>query len=102
MSGTDNFDKKIAATKKLQDEVSSLDIEIKQKQALQQKKKTQLRKLENENKRTTDTRRKVLAGAVVLTKAAKDPAFAAQLSQWLNEGITEERNRILFQDLIKS
>lgn len=46
--------------------------------------------------RKADTRRKILAGAIVLNHAQKDPAFAAQLNAWLNEGLTAPRDRALF------
>lgn len=43
--------------------------------------------------RKADTRRKILAGAVILKKAQKDPAFAAQLNAWLDAELTAQRDR---------
>ena len=35
-------------------------------------------------------------GAVVLKKAEGDPAFAAKLQAWLDEGLTQNRDRVVF------
>jgi hypothetical protein len=49
-----------------------------------------------EKKRKEDTRRKVLAGFVVLNHEKHDPAFAATLRALLDAGLTEDRDRVLF------
>lgn len=42
------------------------------------------------------TRKLIVIGAVIATKAEKEDEFRASLMQWLNEGITAERDRLLF------
>ncbi len=80
-------------------EIGRLEEEIKQRKALLTKKKALLRKHEQQQARTLDTRRKILVGAIVLKKAESDPEVFAKLAQWLDEGLIEERNRALFPGL---
>ena len=42
------------------------------------------------------TRRLIVIGAVVLAKAEKEEDFKASLMNWLDEGISAERDRTLF------
>ena len=42
------------------------------------------------------TRRLIVIGAVILAKAEKDEDFKASLMNWLDEGISAERDRALF------
>ena len=42
------------------------------------------------------TRRLIVIGAVIAAKAEKEEEFRACLMQWLDEGVTAERDRILF------
>jgi hypothetical protein len=52
-----------------------------------------------EQHRKDDTRRKIIAGAVLLNHAATDPAFAAELIALLNLRVTDQRDRALFDFL---
>lgn len=79
-------------------DIAALRLQIAQKKALLQKKLAQKKTREKKEARTRDTRRKILAGAIVLQKAQTDPAFAARLFALIDDNI-EERNRALFPEL---
>jgi hypothetical protein len=51
---------------------------------------------ENEKKRKADTRRKILAGAVVLDEAEKHPEYKAALFRLLDRFLTRPDDRALF------
>jgi cell shape-determining protein MreC len=86
-------------TEKQSREIEALKLQIAQKKALLAKKIAQQNeKLKKEN-RAKETRRKILAGAVVLQRAQKDSEFAARLFQILSEDLTEQRNRDLFPEI---
>jgi large subunit ribosomal protein L7/L12 len=58
-----------------------------------------IRQAQNKQKnidRRADTRRKVLAGAVVLQWAAKDNEFSGQLMKELGGFLTRDADRVLF------
>jgi len=50
--------------------------------------------------RKRDARRKIVAGAVVLAQAGRDPAFKALLQLILQQHVTRPIDRQLFADLI--
>ena len=50
--------------------------------------------------RKQDARRKIVAGAVVLAHAGRDPAFKALLQLILQQHVTRPIDRQLFADLI--
>lgn len=50
--------------------------------------------------RKRDTRRKVVAGAVALAHAGRDPVFRAALQAILQQHVTRPIDRALFADLI--
>lgn len=83
----------------LKRQIEALETEVKQKQARLAKLRAQDRQREQKAARTRDTRRKILAGSVVLKKAHTDPDFAAQLVSWLREGLIEERDKAMFPEL---
>ena len=80
-------------------EIQRLEEQIKQKQELLKKKKNQLAQKQQKEKRTKETRRKILAGAVVLQRAQTDPEFAAVLFRLIGESMTEKRNLDLFPEI---
>ncbi len=86
-------------TRSTKRQIEALEKEVKQKQVRLAKLRAQERHREQKAARTKDTRRKVLAGAVVLKMAQADPEFAARLRSWLVEGLTEERDRLMFPEL---
>lgn len=46
--------------------------------------------------RRADTRRKILAGAVALAAAGRDPAWGGRLRDLLDSALTTDRDRTLF------
>jgi len=56
-----------------------------------------LKARENAQQRKDDTRRKVLVGAVVLRLVQDGKLPRAQFVQWLDEGLSQERDRRLFE-----
>jgi hypothetical protein len=52
-----------------------------------------------QQKRKDDTRRKIIAGALVLERAETDAAFAAELTALLNHYVTKPQDRALFDFL---
>ena len=63
-----------------------------QKQAIEAREKAKAK----EQARKDNTRRKVLAGSYVLSLAEKDPQNKQKLMDGLNQYLTEERDRKLF------
>ena len=57
----------------------------------------QLRARKAKIDRKNETRRKILVGAVILNRARKDQDFRIQLMAWLDQGLTAERDRSLFE-----
>jgi len=51
---------------------------------------------QRDKERKTDTRRKILAGALVLERAESDPAFKTELYQWLGRFLVRDDDRALF------
>ena len=49
-------------------------------------------------RRKRDTRWKILVGAVVLARAARDPAAARRLDKMMDEALTEQRDRDLLKE----
>lgn len=85
--------------KNLPPELEKLATQIKQKKELLKKKKNQLAQKQQKQDRARETRRKILAGAVVLQKAQTDPEFAAVLFRLIGDSMTEKRNRDLFPEI---
>jgi multidrug resistance efflux pump len=80
-------------------EIEKLQQQIDQKKALLAKKKSQLAEKQKKEARANETRRKILAGAVVLQRAQTDPEFAALLFRLIGGSVTEKRNRDLFPEI---
>ena len=80
-------------------EIERLEEQIKQKKALLAKKRARLQQKQRKEERALDTRRKILVGAIVLKKAETEPELLSNLTRWLDEGLTEDRNRALFPGL---
>lgn len=50
--------------------------------------------------RKYDTRRKIIAGAIVLSHAGHDPQFRRELGRLFQLHVTRPNDRALFQDLL--
>jgi septal ring factor EnvC (AmiA/AmiB activator) len=77
--------------------IGVLEQRLKQLKAKQQKIDARKRALEARHTRTADTRRKILAGAIVLARLECDALVNAKFRQWLDESLTRDDDRALFQ-----
>ena len=76
----------------LQTQISELEERLAQKHARLE----QLKRREAGEARKRETRRKIVAGAVVLKAAEGDPQLAALLHRILDRGVVAARDRALF------
>jgi hypothetical protein len=83
----------------LEQQIQSLETTLQQKRARLAQLKARHAHQARQQSRALDTRRKILVGAVVLKKAESNTAFAAQLQHWLDDGLTQDRDRQLFPGL---
>jgi hypothetical protein len=81
---------------KIEERIGTLEERLKQLKAKQQKIDTRRRALEFRQTRRADTRRKFLAGAIVLAQAERDAVVNAQFRQWLDDSLISEDDRALF------
>ena len=81
----------------LGDRISELEARLKQLKARQQQIEIRRKRLEVQQARKEDTRRKILVGAVVLTKVERGEIGEGQLRKWLTEGLTRAEDRALFR-----
>ena len=77
-----------AVEKRISDEAKAIE----QAKARLQRLNAQKRMLS----RSERTRRLILIGAVVVAKAEAEEAFKAELRNWLDAGLTDNRDRVLF------
>lgn len=79
-----------------------MDVKADKLSRLEQQKAELERKIRAENKRIKDqqrkddTRRKVVAGAVAIAHAERDPAFKGQLDELIARFVTRPQDRALF------
>ena len=81
---------------KIVERIGVLEERLKQLKAKQQKIDARKRALETRQARQADTRRKFLAGAIVLTKVERGELRDAQFREWLDEALTRPEDRALF------
>ena len=81
---------------KIVERIGALEERLKQLKAKQQKIDARKRALESRQARQADTRRKFLAGAIVLAQVERDALANAQFRQWLDESLIREEDRALF------
>lgn len=81
---------------KLDERISSLEDKLKQLKVRQQRIDARKRALQSRRDRKEDTRRKILAGAVVLTRVAKGELPEAEFRAWLDAALTRSDDRALF------
>jgi hypothetical protein len=82
---------------KIVERIGVLEERLKQLEAKQQKIDARRRALETRQTRQADTRRKFLAGAIVLARVERDEPLKAKFRQWLDESLTREEDRALFE-----
>jgi hypothetical protein len=76
--------------------IATLEDRLKQLKAKQHQADTRRRTLESRKNRKEDTRRKILAGAVILAKVERAEFPESQLIKWLSESLTRPEDRALF------
>ena len=76
--------------------IGVLEERLKRLKAKQQKIDARKRALETRQARQADTRRKFLAGAIVLAKVERGEFGDAQFREWLDEALTRPEDRALF------
>jgi outer membrane PBP1 activator LpoA protein len=81
---------------KIVERIGALEARLKQLKAKQQKIDARRRALESRQARQADTRRKFLAGAVVLAQVERDALANAQFRQWVDASLTRDDDRALF------
>jgi len=81
---------------KIVERIGALEERLKRLKARQQKIDARKRALESRQARQADTRRKFLAGAIVLARVERDALANAQFRQWLDESVVREEDRALF------
>jgi septal ring factor EnvC (AmiA/AmiB activator) len=81
---------------KIVERIGVLEERLKQLKAKQQKIDARRRALETRQARQADTRRKFLAGAIVLSQIESDAVAEAKFRQWLDASLTGDEDRALF------
>jgi hypothetical protein len=82
---------------KIVERIGVLEERLKQLKARQQQIDARRRALEARQARKAEMRRKILAGAIVLAQIERDALANATFRQCLDESLTREEDRALFQ-----
>ena len=82
---------------KLDDRIVTLEQRLKQLKAQQQQAAQRRRAFESRQSRKEDTRRKILAGAIVLAKIEQGVLDGAMFQKWMDEALTRPDDRALFK-----
>lgn len=81
---------------KLDERIDALETRLNQLRAQQQRIDARRRSIEARRNRKADTRRKVLAGAVLLARIEEGRFPESELLAWLDDALTREDDRALF------
>jgi chromosome segregation ATPase len=82
---------------KLDERISSLETKLKQLKTRQARLDARKRALASSRARKDDTRRKILAGAIVLARVAQGQIPQAEFRAWLDAALTRPDDRALFE-----
>jgi hypothetical protein len=82
---------------KIDERIEALEAKLKQLKVRQQRAEARARALSSRRDRKADTRRKILVGAVVLAKIENGIFDEKILKGWLNQALTREDDRALFE-----
>ena len=82
---------------KLDDKIAAAELKVKQLKIRQRQLEARKRSLAAKNQRSQDVRRKILAGAIVLAKVEAGELPHAQFHHWLDQAVTRDDDRALFQ-----
>ncbi|WP_084150542.1 mobilization protein [Azohydromonas australica] len=80
----------------IDERIASLEAKLKQERAKKQKVEARKRAIERKLQRAADTRRKILAGALVLELIERDEASRQRFMQRLDAYLTQPEDRALF------
>lgn len=83
-------------TAKLDERIQGLEDKLQQLKARQARVEARKRALASRRARKDDTRRKILAGAALLARIDQDRFPASELRTWLDEALTRNDDRALF------
>ena len=81
---------------KLDDQISTLQDKLGLLKLRQQRIESRQIAIKAQRERKTETRRRILVGALVMAKAQRGEIDAAQLLSWLDEGLERKEDRKLF------
>ena len=80
---------------KLDDQIAQAEQRLKQLKVRQQRIEARKRALDSKRNRKADTRKKILAGAIVLARA--EQGRLPELTTWLDDALTRADDRALFE-----
>ncbi len=80
----------------LSDRIAALEVKLKTLKARQQHDESRRRTLESRRSRKTDTRRKILIGAIVLARIDQGRLPKTEVCAWLHDALTRSDDRALF------
>lgn len=78
-------------------QIAQLEERLRQLKAREQAVEARRRTLESRRERKADTRRKILVGAVVLTKVERGEISESDLRRWLDQALVRSDDRQLFE-----
>ena len=81
---------------KLDERIASLETRLKQLKTRQARLEARKKSLSQRRARQADTRRKILAGAIVLAKVEQGELDPKQFRRWLDAALTRADDRALF------
>ena len=81
---------------KLDERIATLQERLQQLKARQQRSAARQKSIDARRQRKEDTRRKILAGAIVLAKLDQGELDQTQFYRWLDEALTRSDDRALF------
>ena len=110
---TDDSKKRLTPVERLrarkaaeEEKVKAIDEKLKQAEALERKQEALKQKRLNEIERKKDTQRKIIIGGTIRAEAQKrlekkDPGLHDEMVRLLDQWVVDEKQRMLFDDLIK-
>jgi chromosome segregation ATPase len=82
---------------KIDDRIATLETRLKQLKTRQARLEARKKALASQRARKDDTRRKILAGAIVLARVAQGQIPQAEFRAWLDTALTRQDDRALFE-----
>jgi len=89
-------------TAKLDERIQGLEEKLQQLKARQARAEARKRALLSRRARKDDTRRKILAGAIVMAKVEAGELDAKRFREWLDQALTRADDRALFELPVRS